>query len=989
MFFHTFLPKLLNMSLTASVVMVLVLLARLLLKRAPKAISYALWGIVLIRLLCPVSLKSGASLFGLLDTPTAQQGAMTSSITYIPEDIVHTEYPSIVLPVPGVGEAISETLPKGQEQLVADPMEAPFTMATYVWVAGFLAMSVYAVFSYYRLRRKLITASLLRQNIYLADEIASPFVLGLFRPKIYLPSAMTEREQSLILLHEQCHIRRLDHIWKVLAFAALCIHWFNPLVWVAFFLASKDMEMSCDEAVVKKLGEEIRADYAASLLSFAIGKRIMAGMPLTFGEGNPKERILNLARWKKPAFWMVLAAAIVLIVLAVCLLTNPSEAGEQTPEPFGHSYRVSEIAYQALQFSFGYTDGDVAPQYHITVDGKLFVSSDLKEGPIWQQANGQFEEITLSPLSFNDYFKDAGNHSGWNTTEGGPDQILNSVDKAWRLTVNPDDTYTFFYLLLMDNKDVYLSQGYDAGDGPAAEESGSYIRWLFKLAPTDLITCTIIGERHEDTVQPVYYPDIHHWEEQGVAVGAVGQEGSLVFDVGWDTDELVVSEHYYHREGTSITIDKNTHELSQTSNGTFELPVFYQGGEQDYAIYYIRGVYGRYVMRVNFLPDDMPHTAEISTGTTYVSYQCIYMNPLSSIGAQGGDSGCRYTFGEDYFETETRSSGARDLIDVARWEWQPFPYTDKEWAGLYKPGNWAIQNISQLYAEILYQPLNPDKFLLLADGDLWLVELTSNSQTGTYLWSIFSLVPETAMGVAQWEYAPMLSSRSPVFQFQFELEYTEISANCSTGWLAAFHSSGMESGTAMTYPAGQPLSWSPENPQASIAENAVVRFTVQTSDAQPYHGALYIENSGGGNNGRPVYTASLVGAGLHLSPSPRGEGGVITLVDDTSDPSAAADAAASEKINLQDGDWTASMEALDRYVFQTNSEQIHVTVEKEGEFTGTVRLLDISQANAEIRCKEVTQQDCEALFTGLTASRLYLLSCEGLEHGELTISGDG
>lgn len=333
MFFYTFLPALLNMSLTASVVIVLVLILRLFLKKAPKIISYALWSIVLFRLLCPVSIESGLSLFGLLDTPVASNGTLTTRIEYIPNDIVHMEDPSVVLPAPGIGEVISDTLPQGEEQLVADPLEAPVAIATYLWMAGVLVMGTYAVVSYLRLRRKLITASLLKENIYLADEIASPFVLGLIHPKIYLPSSLGAREQPYVVMHEQHHIRRLDHIVKVLAFIALSIHWFNPLVWIAFQMASKDMEMSCDEAVVRKMGDGVLADYTASLLSLATGKHVIAGMPLAFGEGDPKARIRNLASWKKPAIWVFLAAVIACAVLAICLLTNPR--GQSLPFELG------------------------------------------------------------------------------------------------------------------------------------------------------------------------------------------------------------------------------------------------------------------------------------------------------------------------------------------------------------------------------------------------------------------------------------------------------------------------------------------------------------------------------------------------------------------------------------------------------------------------------------------------------------------------------
>ena len=313
--FYTFLPKLLNMSLTASVAIVCVLLLRLLLKKAPKVISYALWAVVLFRLLCPVSIASGLSLFGLMNVPTADTSNRTSSIVYVPENIVHTEFPAVTLPVPGVINAINNTLPQGEEQLVANPLEAPIVIGTYVWLVGVLIRAVYSVASYFKLRNRLLIASPLRDNIYLADEITTPFVMGLIRPKIYLPSDTQERQQSYIILHEKHHIRRGDHIMKALAFLALSIHWFNPLVWVAFVYAGKDMEMSCDEAVVKKMGDDILADYTASLLSLATGKTIIAGVPLAFGEGDTGGRIRNLANWKKPTLWVVLLAVIACVAL--------------------------------------------------------------------------------------------------------------------------------------------------------------------------------------------------------------------------------------------------------------------------------------------------------------------------------------------------------------------------------------------------------------------------------------------------------------------------------------------------------------------------------------------------------------------------------------------------------------------------------------------------------------------------------------------------
>ena len=320
---YELLPIVFNMSVTASVAILFVLLARLLLKRAPKIFSYALWAVVLFRLLCPVSITTGFSLLGLFDAPVTETTIHTTAVEYIPQDIVHTPAPEVKLPVPGVNQSVNEALPQGDEQTAADPLKVPVALATLVWLAGIGVLAAYSVVSLLRLRRKLIGALPLRDNIYLADYIDSPFVMGIFRPKIYLPSSLSEQERGYIILHERHHIRRGDHIMKALAFLALCVHWFNPLVWVAFLLSAKDMEMSCDEAVVKKLGEGIRADYSASLLSLATGRRIIAGTPLAFGEGDTKSRIKNLLNWKKPRTWIILTALVVCLAAIVICATNP------------------------------------------------------------------------------------------------------------------------------------------------------------------------------------------------------------------------------------------------------------------------------------------------------------------------------------------------------------------------------------------------------------------------------------------------------------------------------------------------------------------------------------------------------------------------------------------------------------------------------------------------------------------------------------------
>ena len=329
---YELLPIILNMTLTASVVIVLVLFVRLALRRAPRICSYALWLVVLFRLLCPVSLTADISLMGLLDTPVTEVTAHTSAAAYVPRDVVHDPAPTMDLPVPGIGEAVTAVLPQGEEQTAADPLEAPTAIATIIWMTGAAAMVIWGLVSLVRLHRRLVGAVPQERGVYLADHIDTPFVLGLFRPKIYLPSALPEGERGYILLHERHHIRRLDHAVKLLAFLALCVHWFNPLVWLTFVLLGRDMEMSCDEAVMKKLGETVRADYSASLLRLATGRKIIAGAPLAFGEGDTRDRVVNVLKWKRPRLWAVLAgAAVCAAVIAACAVNPPdSPADSQT-----------------------------------------------------------------------------------------------------------------------------------------------------------------------------------------------------------------------------------------------------------------------------------------------------------------------------------------------------------------------------------------------------------------------------------------------------------------------------------------------------------------------------------------------------------------------------------------------------------------------------------------------------------------------------------
>ena len=310
--------RVLNMSLTGSIVIAVVLLARLLLRRAPKIYSYMLWAVVLFRLLCPISLSAGLSVLKPLPVTTSQG---LSTVTYRPVEPV----------IPAFGEIGQEaTRPEPAETVKVETGAQAMTLAAAVWLTVGGALAGCSLVQYIVLRRKLREAAPYRGEVYLSDSIATPFVMGVIVPKIYLPSDTPIAERRFIIAHERHHLHRGDPLWKLLGYLALCVHWFNPLVWLAFFLGGKDMEMSCDEAVLNRLGEDIRADYSQALLRLATHKRLIAGMPLAFGEGETKGRVRNMAHWRRPKVWVSgICAVLCLVVLAVCAL-NPQKA-DSTP----------------------------------------------------------------------------------------------------------------------------------------------------------------------------------------------------------------------------------------------------------------------------------------------------------------------------------------------------------------------------------------------------------------------------------------------------------------------------------------------------------------------------------------------------------------------------------------------------------------------------------------------------------------------------------
>ena len=311
--------KILNMGISASWLLLAVLLLRFALKRGPKWIRVLLWGMVAVRLICPVTLQSVLSLIpsgetvspGILMDPTPQ---ITSGIDVL-DKAVNPVIAGSFAPAPMAS---------------ANPLQILVPVAANFWLLGIAVMLGYMTFSYWRLRRRVATAVCLRGKIFQSEYAASPFVLGLFRPRIYVPFDLESQTLEYVIAHETAHIRRADHWWKPLGFALLSVYWWNPLMWLGYVLLCRDIELACDEKVIRDMDNENRADYTQALVCCSKDRHRIAACPLAFGEVGVKERVKSVMYYKKPGFWILLLSILACIGAAVCFLTDPKEPEKNT-----------------------------------------------------------------------------------------------------------------------------------------------------------------------------------------------------------------------------------------------------------------------------------------------------------------------------------------------------------------------------------------------------------------------------------------------------------------------------------------------------------------------------------------------------------------------------------------------------------------------------------------------------------------------------------
>ena len=309
--------KVVNMSISAGWLVLAVLAIRLILKKAPKWVNVLLWGIVAVRLICPFSIESALSLIPSTET--------------ISPEIMMDWTPEISTGIDSLDQIVNPVISTSfapQEMASANPLQILIPVAANLWFLGLLILLAYTAISYLTLRHKLRTAVILRDNIFQCETVSSPFVLGILKPRIYLPYAMDGKNLIYVVAHEKAHIRRKDHWWKPLGFLLLTVYWFNPLMWVAYILLCRDIELACDEKVIAELENGQRADYTQALVSCAVNRRMIAACPLAFGEVGVKDRVKSILNYRKPAFWIIVTALVACGVVAVCFLTDPNPSRE-------------------------------------------------------------------------------------------------------------------------------------------------------------------------------------------------------------------------------------------------------------------------------------------------------------------------------------------------------------------------------------------------------------------------------------------------------------------------------------------------------------------------------------------------------------------------------------------------------------------------------------------------------------------------------------
>ena len=471
--------KIINMSISASWLVLAVLILRFVLKKAPKWINVLLWGIVAIRLICPFSFESTLSLI-----PSAET---------IPLNIGMDTTPTINSGISAINNAVNPIISQSNTPMAGasvNLLQITIGIYEYIWIFGMIALALYTAISYWSLRRKVDTAVRYKDNIFQSENVSFPFVLGIIKPRIYLPFKMNGQYLEHVVAHEQAHICRKDHWWKPLGFLLLMIHWFNPLMWLAYVLLCRDIELACDEKVIKELGNEQRGDYTQALVACSVNRRMIAACPLAFGEVSVKERVKSVMNYKKPAFWVIIISVIVCVGVAVCFLTNPKQ----------DSYTLRIVVPAGSQEKFVYTDEEVST-----------IRNSIK---IWSGDGLGDTEVILSPVNKTTETR----YTATYLTHGMPVEFDAEKDTWFKIGVNMQNS---------TNEDIIVYVEVENVEVRIVDEINSVIKWFdYTENPSAM--------DYESTINLPIYPDVTFSYNQAQIIA------SKPFDTSELTDHTIL-----------------------------------------------------------------------------------------------------------------------------------------------------------------------------------------------------------------------------------------------------------------------------------------------------------------------------------------------------------------------------------------------------------------------------------------------------------------
>lgn len=800
--------KLLNMSITASWLVMAVAVLRLLLKKAPKWINTVLWAFVGLRLVCPFSFESVLSLIPSTET--------------IPKNVMQGPSFDVNTGINFVDNTVNDYLGSHYFEGVTVPTDTGMTtisILSVIWFIGIVAMILYAVISFLRLHKKVREGVVLKDNIWLCDRIDTPFILGLFRPRIFLPSSMNEADMEYVIAHEKAHLKRNDHWWKPLGFLLLTVYWFNPVMWLAYILLCRDIELACDEKVIKAMGAEIKKPYSEALINCSVPRKSIAACPLAFGETGVKGRIKSVLSYKKPTLWIIIIAVISCIVVGVCFLTNPKTDLKKTNPELDKAvsqaiFEINAVTLDILEFKSA-----EYPEFECTAEGHIIygyeeegdnVTVYLREqfaGFIFQ--NGYFVAETVHRLPAVFVFVKTDNGytlSDYNFAEIGlayDNSIKSLFPSEYHsrvMNVRDKDYADLWAQCVAYAKDYLKKIGREAEIRDYSEVPHTML--------TDVgVSVEVSHNLTENSSFNKYNSDIGYYEtlEDGVR---------YVYRTAYEKDKnLIVFTTELYGEGENAT------------NQIIEkIEINGQTGD---------------IVSQNSYPYEIPETTP-EKGKSYSSDFLNYTKATDIVRDEANITAMHYPVTKNdeaaILVGEAYGSVVADYLDNVKWKKSTAPLNS-----LSSPGSVEFV-VDENYRITVYKRKSGSLFAyaVVKVND---EERYYHASYDDYEKAVAILhTPESITSPVTWTYSPWLSATfHSFFCIDFDFDYTHIITTCKNGQMQNLDAEGQPKASSLRFEKGEHVCWTPDEAANEVQDTAEVNFTVYNGEEQLYYGSILFD----------------------------------------------------------------------------------------------------------------------------------------------------